>query len=143
MFSTEITNERPFVVVKESNVSLLLITKSVHFLSESLLLMTMDVNAISGENTDASDTSGTLCAVFGFCAVRSDTSVQASRDNLPVRPSGLKWFKDPKRTRISFASRRKPEITHLEHCLNSSVCVNSTKKNCFKTLIKTFTLNIG
>jgi len=39
MFGTEITNERPFVVVKESNVSLFRITKSVHFLSESSLLM--------------------------------------------------------------------------------------------------------
>lgn len=60
MFSTEITNERPFVVVKESNVSLFRITESVHFLSESSLLMTMEVSAISGENTDANDTSGTL-----------------------------------------------------------------------------------
>jgi len=60
MFSTEITNERPFVVVKVSNVSLLRMTKSVHFLSESLRLMTMEARAISGENTDATDTSGTL-----------------------------------------------------------------------------------
>lgn len=66
MFSTEITNERPFVVVKESNVSLLRITKSVHFLSESLFLKTMELSAISGENTDANDTSGILCAFLDF-----------------------------------------------------------------------------
>ena len=65
MLSTEITNERPFVVVKESNVSLLCITKSLHFLSESLLLMTKEVSAISGESIDANDTSRTLrCLLF-------------------------------------------------------------------------------
>jgi hypothetical protein len=59
-FSTDTTNERPFVVVEESNVSLLRMTKSVHFLFESLLLTMMEVRAILGEETDTSDTSGTL-----------------------------------------------------------------------------------
>jgi len=89
MFSTEITNERPFVVVKESNVSL-------------LCIRTLFIQVI------ASDDDGGQChirwkywrqwhiwnteiyAVFGFCAVRNDSSVQASRDNLIVPTSGLR-----------------------------------------------------
>ena len=53
---------------QEANVSLLRMTKSAHFLSESLLLMAFRVSAISEEDADANDTSGTLrSALFWDC----------------------------------------------------------------------------